>query len=154
MQNTYTETATVGAGCFWGVEEVFRKIPGVVKTSVGYSGGTHSNPTYRLVCTGVTGHAEAVQIEFDPEELPYANLLDIFWNTHDPTTLNRQGPDVGTQYRSVVFYHTENQRLVALSKKQEIQESGKYTSPIVTEIVPYQKFYRAEEYHQNYYCKR
>jgi peptide-methionine (S)-S-oxide reductase len=146
--------ATFGAGCFWGVEETFRKVPGVTKTEVGYMGGTLENPTYEDVCTDRTGHAEVVQIEYDPEQVSYSDLLDVFWNNHNPTTLNRQGPDVGTQYRSVIFYHTEEQRQLAEASKEKMDKSGRWKNPIVTEITPASTFWRAEEYHQRYLQKR
>jgi peptide-methionine (S)-S-oxide reductase len=142
--------ATFGAGCFWGVEATFRKLKGVVSTTVGYSGGTTENPTYKQVCSHKTGHAESVLVEYDPAQVSYEQLLDIFWNSHDPTTLNRQGPDVGTQYRSVIFYHTPEQRDAALASKKKLAASHKFPRPIVTEIVPAAPFYRAEEYHQQY----
>ncbi|MGA9173405.1 MAG: peptide-methionine (S)-S-oxide reductase MsrA [Thermoactinomyces sp.] len=146
--------ATFGAGCFWGVEETFRKVPGVTKTEVGYMGGTLENPTYEDVCTDRTGHAEVVQIEYDPEQVSYSDLLDVFWNNHNPTTLNRQGPDVGTQYRSVIFYYTEEQRQLAEASKEKMDKSGRWKNPIVTEITPASTFWRAEEYHQRYLQKR
>jgi len=146
--------ATFGAGCFWGVEETFRKLPGVIDTEVGYMGGNKENPTYEEVCTDTTGHAEVVKIEYNPEEISYAQLLEVFWNNHNPTTLNRQGPDVGTQYRSVIFYYTEEQKRLAEASKKELDESGRYKNPIVTEIVPADTFWRAEEYHQRYLQKR
>lgn len=148
--NTKTETATFAAGCFWGVEETFRKTKGVVNTMVGYTGGNMKNPSYEDVCSDETGHAEAVQIEFDPKKVSYEKLLDIFWQNHDPTQLNRQGPDIGSQYRSAVFYHNEKQRKAALKSKEMLGKSGKYNKPIVTEILPAADFYRAEEYHQKY----
>jgi peptide-methionine (S)-S-oxide reductase len=146
--------ATFGAGCFWGVEETFRRIPGVVDAAVGYSGGTTANPTYEDVCSDATGHAEVVQVEYDPARVSYEQLLDAFWNAHDPTTLNRQGPDVGTQYRSAIFTHDDEQRAAALASKQRLETSGRFRRPIVTEIVPATPFYRAEEYHQRYLEKR
>jgi len=149
------QKATFGAGCFWGVEAEFRQLPkGVVSTAVGYEGGTMKNPTYRDVCTDRTGHAEVVEVEYDPEKVSYEDLLKVFWANHDPTTLNRQGPDVGTQYRSVIFYHTPEQQAAALASKEKLEKSGKYRRPIVTEIVPATTFYRAEEYHQQYLEKR
>jgi peptide-methionine (S)-S-oxide reductase len=149
------QKATFGAGCFWGVEAEFRQLPkGVVSTAVGYEGGSMANPTYRDVCTDRTGHAEAVEVEYDPEEISYEDLLKVFWENHNPTTLNRQGPDVGTQYRSVIFYHTPEQQAAALTSKEKLEKSGKYRRPIVTEIVPATTFYRAEEYHQQYLEKR
>jgi peptide-methionine (S)-S-oxide reductase len=149
-----SEKATFGAGCFWGVEATFRKIPGVLSTAVGYIGGTLENPTYEDVCTDTTGHAEAVEVEFDPAVVSYDALLDVFWNNHDPTTLNRQGPDVGTQYRSAIFYHTPEQKAAAEASKERLDKSGKFPRPIVTEIAPATTFYRAEEYHQRYLEKR
>lgn len=149
------QKATFGAGCFWGVEAEFRQLPkGVVSTAVGYEGGTMKNPTYRDVCTDRTGHAEAVEVEYDPAEISYDDLLKVFWENHDPTTLNRQGPDVGKQYRSVIFYHTPEQQAAALASKEKLEKAGKYRRPIVTEIVPATTFYRAEEYHQQYLEKR
>jgi len=149
------QKATFGAGCFWGVEAEFRQLPkGVVSTAVGYEGGTMKNPTYRDVCTDRTGHAEAVEVEYNPEEISYEELLEVFWENHDPTTLNRQGPDVGTQYRSVIFYHTPEQQVAALASKEKLEKSGRYRRPVVTEIVPATSFYRAEEYHQQYLEKR
>jgi len=148
------ERATFGAGCFWGVEETFRKVLGVRSTAVGYTGGTFPNPTYRDVCTDTTGHAEAVQVEFDPDEISYEKLLEVFWSCHDPTTLNRQGPDIGTQYRSAIFYHSPGQQAAAVESKAEMERSGRFRRPIVTEITPASEFYRAEEYHQRYIEKR
>lgn len=145
--------ATFGAGCFWGVETRFGKVNGVIDTVVGYTGGTTENPTYKDVCTNKTGHAEVVQVTFDPSIVSYEVLLEIFWNLHNPTTLNHQGWDIGTQYRSAVFYHNENQRLEAIALKEKLDKSGKYHNPIVTEIVPISKFTRAEEYHQKYHQK-
>ncbi len=149
-----TEKATFAAGCFWGVESAFRRVKGVILTQVGYTGGHHANPSYREVCTGFTGHAEALEILFDPAQVSYEQLLEVFWNEHDPTTLNRQGPDVGSQYRSVIFYHTPEQEAVARMSKERLQSSGRYHRPIVTEIVPAAEFYRAEEYHQQYFEKQ
>jgi len=146
------EQATFGAGCFWGVEATFQRIPGVIRTGVGYMGGTLENPTYAAVCTGKTGHAEVLHISFDPAQISYAELLDIFWKNHNPTTLNRQGPDVGTQYRSVIFFHNPEQEHVALRSKKHRQNY--HRRPIVTEITPASTFYRAEEYHQQYLQKR
>ncbi len=146
--------ATFAAGCFWGVEELFRNTPGVLSTQVGYTGGHTDNPTYKEVCTDRTGHAEAVEIEYDPERVSYEQLLEIFWANHDPTTLNRQGPDIGTQYRSAIFYHTPEQRAAAIASKQALEQSGRFRRPLVTEIVPAGPFYRAEEYHQQYLAKR
>lgn len=149
-----TEQATFAAGCFWGVEETFRKTPGVVSTMVGYTAGVTPNPTYQQVCTDETGHVEAVQMTFDPAVISYEDLLDLFWRLHDPTTLNRQGPDVGSQYRSAVFYHSEVQKEAALTVLGKIETSGRFRSPIVTQIVPAETFYPAEDYHQQYFAKR
>jgi peptide-methionine (S)-S-oxide reductase len=148
------EKATFAAGCFWGVEETFRTMKGVLKTTVGYCGGSTENPTYQEVCTDRTGHAEAVLVEFDPSQVSYEQLLDVFWENHDPTTLNRQGPDHGTQYRSAIFYHTPEQKAVAEASKERLTKSGKRKRPIVTEIVAAAPFHRAEEYHQQYLLKR
>ncbi len=148
------EKATFGAGCFWGVEAAFRQVKGVVSTTVGYSGGRFKNPTYKDVCTDQTGHAEVVQVEYDPSKVSYEDLLSVFWQNHDPTTLNRQGPDVGTQYRSVIFFHNAEQEAAAKASKEKLEGSGKYNRPIVTEITPASEFYRAEEYHQQYLGKR
>lgn len=148
------EKATFGAGCFWGVEETFRGTKGVTNTAVGYEGGTYQNPTYRDVCTDQTGHAEVVEVEYDPEQVSYDQLLQVFWENHNPTTLNRQGPDVGTQYRSVIFYHTPEQQKEAEASKERMQSSDRYKRPIVTQVVPATPFYRAEEYHQRYLAKR
>jgi len=142
--------ATFAAGCFWGVEATFRKVPGVIDTAVGYSGGHTENPTYEEVCTDRTGHAEVVRVEYDPEQVTYEQLLDVFFNCHNPTTLNRQGPDIGTQYRSAIFYHTPEQQQAALAAKEALDASGKFGRPIVTQIEPAGPFYRAEEYHQRY----
>jgi peptide-methionine (S)-S-oxide reductase len=144
------ETATFGAGCFWGVEVTFRNVEGVTATEVGYTGGTKTDPTYREVCSGTTGHAEAVRVEFDPSRVSFDELLDAFWESHDPTTLDRQGPDVGPQYRSAVFYHSPEQRAAAEASKERLARSGRHADPIVTEIAPAAEFYRAEEYHQRY----
>ncbi len=148
------ENATFGMGCFWGSEAVFRQISGVISTSVGYSGGWYENPTYRDVCTGETGHAEVVRVEYDSSRVSYNDLLTVFWENHDPTTPNRQGPDFGTQYRSAIFYHDEKQKAAAIASQERLKESGMYRDPIVTEIVPASEFYRAEEYHQQYFEKR
>lgn len=148
------EVATFAAGCFWGVEETFRRTPGVLSTAVGYTGGATSDPDYRAVCTGDTGHAEAVEVRYDPSQVSYSGLLDIFWENHDPTTLNRQGPDAGTQYRSAVYFHDERQHAEAIASRERRQASGSYRRPIVTEITPASAFYRAEEYHQRYLAKR
>jgi peptide-methionine (S)-S-oxide reductase len=146
--------ATFGAGCFWGVEAAFRQIKGVTSTAVGYMGGTLKNPTYKDVCTDRTGHAEVVEVEYDPSQVSYETLLNVFWENHDPTQLNRQGPDTGTQYRSAIFYHTPEQEAAARASKEALQASGKYRRPVVTEITPAAEFYRAEEYHQQYLEKR
>ena len=146
--------ATFGAGCFWGVEEDFRKIPGVRGTAVGYSGGALQNPTYEDVCSDRTGHAEVVEVDYDPERVSYETLLDAFWNGHNPTQLNRQGPDVGTQYRSVIFFHGPEQEAAARASKERLEKSGRYPRPVVTQIVPAEPFWRAEEYHQRYFEKR
>jgi peptide-methionine (S)-S-oxide reductase len=148
------EKATFAAGCFWGVEAAFRQVPGVLDAAVGYSGGGFPNPTYEDVCTGRTGHAESVEVEFDPERVSYDQLLDVFWENHDPTTKNRQGPDVGTQYRSAIFFHNPEQEKAALESKSRLEASGRYRRPIVTEITPAQQFWRAEDYHQRYLEKR
>jgi peptide-methionine (S)-S-oxide reductase len=147
------QTATFAAGCFWGVEAAFRKVDGVVETAVGYTGGTTAKPSYEEVCSGRTGHAEAVQLQFDPERISYDQLLDLFWSLHDPTTLNRQGPDVGTQYRSAIFVHDAEQEAAATASKARLQEAARSRRPIVTEIVPAGPFYRAEDYHQQYFEK-
>ncbi len=148
-----TEKATFGAGCFWGVEAVFRQIKGVRDAVVGYAGGKTEDPTYEDVCSDETGHAEVVEITFDPTEVSYETLLDVFWRNHDPTTRNRQGPDVGSQYRSVVFYHSPEQRTAAEAKVAELEKSGRFRRPIVTQMEPAPRFYRAEEYHQQYLAK-
>ncbi|MFQ3592608.1 MAG: peptide-methionine (S)-S-oxide reductase MsrA [Gemmataceae bacterium] len=146
--------AMFGAGCFWGVEAAFRKIPGVVATAVGYSGGQVENPTYRQVCSDTTGHAEVVEVEYDPSRVTYEQLLAVFWENHDPTQLNRQGPDIGTQYRSVIFYYDEAQKAAAEASKAALEASGRFHRPIVTAIEPAGTFWRAEEYHQQYLEKR
>lgn len=148
------ETATFGAGCFWGVEARFRQVPGVLDTAVGFMGGSKDNPSYQEVCTDRTGHAEVVQVTFDPAMVTYVQLLKVFWEVHDPTQLNRQGPDVGTQYRSAIFFHSEQQKTAAEAALRELEASGAYTEPIATEIVPAGTFWRAEEYHQRYLEKR
>jgi peptide-methionine (S)-S-oxide reductase len=147
-----TERATFAAGCFWGVEEAFRKRAGVVSTSVGYTGGTVPDPTYKQVCSDRTGHAEAVEVVYDPDRLSYEDLLDLFWSIHDPTTRDRQGPDVGSQYRSAIFTHTPEQQSAALASREQAQ--AKHARPIVTQVTPAAPFYRAEEYHQQYLEKR
>ena len=149
-----TETATFAAGCFWGVEASFRQIKGVKATAVGYTGGHLNQPTYKDVCTDSTGHAEAVEVEYDPAQVSYRQLLDVFWKNHDPTTPDRQGPDHGTQYRSSVFYQSPEQKAAAEASKQELDKSGKFKRPIVTEIVPATTFWKAEDYHQQYLEKR
>lgn len=145
-----TEKATFAAGCFWGVEDTFRNLEGVVDAAVGYTGGTKENPTYKEVCTDGTGHAEAVQVEYDPARVPYERLLEVFWENHDPTSRNRQGPDVGSQYRSAIFFHSPEQEREAKASRDALDRSGKYPRRIVTEIAPAGTFYRAEEYHQRY----
>jgi len=149
-----TEKATFGAGCFWGVEAAFRQVKGVKATAVGYAGGTTKNPTYKEVCTDATGHAEVVQVEYDPAEVTYDVLLGVFWVSHDPTQLNRQGPDVGAQYRSVIFFHTPEQEAAARESKAALEASGRFRRPIVTEILPAPAFWLAEDYHQQYLEKR
>lgn len=146
--------ATFGAGCFWGVEAAFRQVPGVVDAAVGYLGGSLDNPTYRDVCSGRTGHAEVVEVDYDPEKVTYDGLLDVFWANHDPTTLDRQGPDVGTQYRSAIFTHDAEQEALAAASRDRADASGRFRRPIVTEITPANPFYRAEEYHQRYLEKQ
>lgn len=146
--------ATFAAGCFWGVEDAFRQVHGVTSTAVGYTGGTRVNPSYRDVCTGATGHAEAVEVEFDPDEVSYLELLATFWKSHDPTTVNRQGPDVGTQYRSAIFFHDAEQEKEARDSKGVLEKQGVFQRPIVTQILPAGPFYRAEEYHQQYFEKQ
>src|SRR5258706_13015307 len=148
------EKATFGAGCFWGVEAEFRRLAGVTDTAVGYMGGSLKNPTYQDVCTDRTGHAEVVEVTFDPAAISYHDLLNVFWENHDPTTRNRQGPDVGTQYRSAIFFHSPEQEKTARASKESLQASGKWPRPIVTEITPAPEFYRAEDYHQQYLEKR
>lgn len=148
------EKATFAAGCFWGVEATFRALPGVTATRVGYTGGSLSNPSYKDVCTDRTGHAEAVEVTYDPTKVSYDELLKIFWENHDPTTLNRQGPDVGTQYRSAIFYHNFEQEAAARASKEKLEKSGAHRRPIVTEIVPAVEFWEAEDYHQQYLKKR
>jgi len=145
------DTATFGAGCFWCVEAVFQQLKGVEKVVSGYSGGARDNPTYDQVCSGATGHAEVIQVIYNPEIVSFKELLEVFWTVHDPTTLNRQGADVGTQYRSVIFYHSDEQKQLAEHYKSELNTSGSFSSPIVTEISPYTKFFSAEKYHQDYY---
>lgn len=146
--------ATFGAGCFWHVEDLLSRIRGVKSTQVGYAGGNLPNPTYEEVCSDQTGHAEAVEVEFDPDEISYEELLDVFWNNHNPTTLNQQGPDVGNQYRSVIFYHDDRQKEIAEESKQNLTASKRHKGPIVTQIVPAPTFYKAEDYHQKYFKKQ
>ena len=147
------EKATFAAGCFWGVEEAYYDETGVVSTRVGYTGGTFDNPTYKEVCTDTTGHAEAVEVTFDPTQISYDTLLKIFWQIHDPTQVNRQGPDVGSQYRSVIFYHTEEQRQLAEASRAALEQSGRYQRSLATEVLPAATFWQAEEYHQQYHRK-
>jgi peptide-methionine (S)-S-oxide reductase len=148
------QKATFAAGCFWGVEETFRQVKGVRSTRVGYSGGSFPNPTYKDVSSGKTGHAESVEVEFDPAEVSYLDLINVFWETHDPTTLNRQGPDIGSQYRSAIFFHSPEQEAIARASKEALERSGRFRRPIVTEIKAASEFYPAEEYHQQYLAKR
>lgn len=148
------EKATFAAGCFWGVEAAFREVKGVTATRAGYSGGSFASPTYRDVCSGTTGHAESVEVEFDPAVVSYESLLDVFWKIHDPTTLNRQGPDVGTQYRSAIFFHSPEQEAAARASKETLEKSGLHRRPIVTQILPAAEFYQAEDYHQRYIEKQ
>ncbi|MFO7675720.1 MAG: peptide-methionine (S)-S-oxide reductase MsrA [bacterium] len=148
------EKATFAAGCFWGVQAAFDKVDGVVRTTVGYTGGQADNPDYRQVCTGETGHAEAVLIDFDPARVGYERLLEVFWSIHDPTTRNRQGPDVGSQYRSAIYSHSEAQRQAALESLRRVEESGRFRRPVVTEVASAAPFWPAEEYHQKYFAKR
>jgi peptide-methionine (S)-S-oxide reductase len=148
------EKATFGGGCFWGVEAAFRAVPGVTSTQVGYMGGDLKNPAYKDVCTDRTGHAEVVEVTFDPAKISYDELLNVFWKVHDPTQLNRQGPDVGTQYRSVIFFHSPQQEAAAKASKEQYEKSGRFSRPIVTQIVSATEFWRAEEYHQQYLEKR
>ena len=153
MAKNKTQLATFAAGCFWGVEYKFNQTKGVVNTTVGYTGGHFKNPSYEDVCSDETGHAEAVQVEFNPLVVSYEKLLDLFWIIHDPTQWHRQGPDVGSQYLSAIFYHDEQQKKAAISSKEKLEKSKKYSKPIVTEIVPASTFYKAEEYHQKYWLK-
>jgi len=149
--NDSLQVATFGSGCFWCTEAVFQQLDGVTKVESGYSGGKVKNPTYREVCTGLTGHAEVIQVTYDPAKVSFKELLEVFWGTHDPTTLNRQGADEGTQYRSVIFYHNAAQQELAAQYKNKLDASGAFDNPIVTEIAPFTTFYKAEDYHQNYY---
>jgi peptide-methionine (S)-S-oxide reductase len=146
--------ATFAAGCFWGVEAAFRQVQGVLETTVGYSGGDYDSPSYKDVCTGKTGHAEVVRVKFDPERVSFEELLEVFWSEHNPTTKNRQGWDIGTQYRSAIFYHDDEQKALATESRDRLEASGKYRKPIVTEITQASEFYPAEEYHQRYLEKR
>jgi peptide-methionine (S)-S-oxide reductase len=148
------EKATFGAGCFWGVEAAFRQVPGVTATRVGYLGGTFKNPTYHDVCSGKTGHAEVVEVSYDPERVSYEALLRVFWENHDPTQLNRQGPDHGEQYRSAIFFHSPEQQATAIASKQSLEAAGRYRKPIVTQVAPATEFWQAEDYHQQYLEKR
>ena len=148
------EEATFGAGCFWGVEAAFRQLDGVLTTSVGYLGGDFENPTYQHVCSGQTGHAEVVRIEYDSDRVSYHDLLDLFWKVHDPTTLNRQGPDIGNQYRSAIFFHTPKQQVAAEASKAQLEASNQYPNSVVTEIIPVSEFYMAEDYHQQFFEKQ
>ena len=152
-RNHSLETATLAGGCFWGMEELIRAIPGVINTQVGYTGGKTENPQYPQVKTGTTGHAESIEIQFDPAQVSYATILDFFFRMHNPTTRNQQGNDIGSQYRSAIFYHSEEQKKIALDKKAVVDQSGKWKAPVVTEIVPAARFYSAEEYHQDYLRK-
>jgi peptide-methionine (S)-S-oxide reductase len=149
--NKDVEIATIANGSFWCTEAIFSRVEGIKSVMLGYTGGTANNPSYEQVCTGKTGYAEAIQIKFDPRIITFEKILDIFWHTHDPTTLNRQGNDVGTQYRSAIFYHDENQKNIAEKSKNELEEEGVFKDPIVTEITPFSNFYAAENYHKNYY---
>ena len=151
--NKNLETATLAGGCFWCTEAIFKRLKGVVSVLPGYAGGAVENPSYEQVCLGNTGHAEAIQIEFDSSEIPFEKILDIFWNTHNPTTLNQQGNDIGTQYRSEIFYHNKKQKETAEKSKIELEKSGIYKDPIVTKITPFTNFYLAEDYHKNYFDK-
>lgn len=153
MNDKNLNKATFAAGCFWGVEDAFRKVKGVISTSVGYTGGHMENPSYEDVCTGLTGHAEAVEIIYDPSKVTYEELLDLFWNIHDPTTLNRQGPDIGSQYRSAIYYHNNEQEKAARLSKEKLEKSGRFLNDIVTEITAASTFYKAEDYHQQYFEK-
>ncbi len=146
-----TELATFASGCFWCTEAIFKRLKGIISVTSGYAGGNSKDPSYEQVSTGATGHAESLQIKFDPSIIPYHHLLDIFWHTHNPTTLNQQGADRGTQYRSIIFYHSDEQKKIAENSKEELEKSGTYKDPIVTEIVPFTNFYPAEDYHKDYY---
>ena len=151
MNDDMTETATFANGCFWCTEAVFKRLKGVKSVLPGYAGGTVKNPSYDQVCAGITGHAESIQIKFDPKVIPFEKILDIFWHTHDPTTLNRQGNDIGTQYRSAIFFHNEKQKEIAEKSKKDLEDKGVYKNSIVTEITPIKNFYVAEDYHKDYY---
>ena len=150
--NNKLETATLAGGCFWCTEALFTRLSGVVSVTPGYAGGAVKNPTYEQVCIGTTGHAEAIQIEFYPRQISFANILEVFWHTHDPTTLNRQGNDIGPQYRSVIFFHNAAQKEIAEKSKSDLENSGTYPNSVVTEIVPFTNFYPAEDYHRNYFA--
>ncbi len=154
MFNMNSGKATFAAGCFWGVEETFRTLPGVISTKVGYTGGTMPNPSYQDVCSDTTGHAETVEIIYDPKKISYKNLLNVFFENHNPTTVNRQGPDIGTQYRSAIFYHNQDQKKQAEKARAELEKSGKYKNSVVTQIEAAETFYEAEEYHQKYLMKK
>ncbi len=151
MADVKTDTVTFGGGCFWCVEAIYQKVRGVIEVRSGYSGGNVKNPSYEQVCSGSTGHAEVCQIVFDPDSISFPELLEIFWGSHDPTTLNKQGADIGTQYRSVIFYHSESQKQIAEEYKEKLDRSNVFDKPLLTEITPYTVFYGAEDYHQNYY---
>ncbi len=148
------EKATFGAGCFWGIEHAFRKVEGVVEAPVGYAGGTTAEPTYEQVCSGTTGHAEVVQVEFNPDKVSYEELLEVFWTIHDPTTLNRQGPDIGTQYRSAIYYHSLEQEQAAKDSIAALENGNRFRNPVVTELAPIDTFYMGEDYHQRYFEKQ
>ena len=148
------EKATFGAGCFWGIEHAFRKVDGVIEAPVGYAGGTTSDPTYEQVCSGQTGHAEVVEVEFDPAKVSYTELLEVFWTIHDPTTLNRQGPDIGTQYRSAIYFHSPEQEQAAKESIAALENGDRFRNPIVTELAPIDRFYMGEDYHQRYFEKQ
>ena len=154
MENPAFEKATFGAGCFWGVEAAFRRLAGVKSTQVGYAGGKFDHPTYEQVCTDRTGHAEVVEVTFDPAVISYPDLLEVFWNNHNPTTLNRQGPDIGTQYRSAIFFHSPEQEAEAKASKEQLEKSHRFSKPVVTQIVPAETFFEAEDYHQQYLEKK
>ena len=148
------EKATFGAGCFWGIEHAFRKVEGVQEAPVGYAGGTTEDPTYEQVCSGKSGHTEVVQVEYDPDKVTYEKLLEVFWGLHDPTTLNRQGPDIGTQYRSAIYYHSPEQEAAAKKAISALEENGRFRNPVVTELAPIDNFYMGEDYHQRYFEKQ